>query len=207
MLAVQEPWWIVYAVLALGVGGGAVVWASRLEARTIETWRRFATDRGLRFVIDPSPWYRGKSFHLEGEVRGIAFRIEKWVVRRGKNSQVYTRLTASGPELVERELSVLPNHFGTRLAKLFAKDARPTGDEAFDAKFRVYPQGSDEPREVLHEAARAKLCELDRLDELVLRGGTVTLRWFRLERSPEKLQRAIEAAVTLFARPQVPVGH
>ncbi|MCC6409237.1 MAG: hypothetical protein IT453_18915, partial [Planctomycetes bacterium] len=200
MLAVQEPWWILYIVLMLGFAAGAIVWTSRVEARTIETWRRFASDRGLRFVLDPSPWYRGKSFHVEGEVRGISFRIEKWVVRRGKNSQVYTLLSAHGPELVERELSVLPNHFGTRLAKLFAKDARPTGDEAFDARFRVYPQGFDEPREVLHEAARAKLLELDRLDELVLRSGTATLRWLRLERSPEKLQRAIEAAVTLYAR-------
>lgn len=208
LLLSSEALWVIPVVVAMaGIGIGAIVWAVRAQQRAIDAWRRFASERSLRWVMPELPWYRGKEFRIEGEVRGIAFKLDREVVRRGKHSHVFTRLVATGPELSRGEVSVLPKNFATRLNKLFGDKPRPLGDPDFDERFLVYSKGGEDPRDVIGEAARTKLVEFAKLNDVVIQRTTVTLRWSGLEPKPERLQQAIELAVMFWSKPRAAVGH
>ncbi|MCE9593831.1 MAG: DUF3137 domain-containing protein [Planctomycetes bacterium] len=208
MLLASEVFVVIPFLVAMaGIAVWAVLWSVKVQDRAIEAWRRFASDRDLRFVMPESPWYRGKEFRIEGEVRGIAFRIEKQVVRHGKHSRTYTRLVARGSELSRAEVKVLPNNFATRLGKVFGGKSRPLGDTDFDELFVVYAKDTVDPRDVIGEAARTKLVEFAKLCDLVIEGSKVTLRWNQLERDPERLQHAIELAVLFWSKPRAAVAH
>lgn len=201
MLATSDLWFFAYLAVVLAIAG-AVVWrAHAVQRRAEATWQRFASERGLRFVRPETSWWQGSRFHIEGAVRGIDFRIEKHVVRRGKHTQTYTLLTARGVERTASELKVLPNDLGAKISSFFGVKATPIGDADFEKRFVVRGGGAERPTEVLHDALRAKLGEFEPFTEFVLHHDRLTLRWFKLEPDPEKLQRAIELAVLAFAPP------
>jgi hypothetical protein len=207
LLASEELWLIPVLVAVVGFAVGAVWWAVRAQQRAIEAWRRFAGERNLRFVMPETPWYRGKEFRIEGEVRGIRFHLDRHIVRRGKHSSVYTRLVATGPALSRGEVTILPNNFATRLNKLFGGKHQPLGDVDFDDRFLVYSKSSEDPREVIGEAARTKLVEFAKIVDVVIQSATVTVRWHGLEPNPERLQLAIELAVLFWSRPRAAVAR
>lgn len=204
MLATTSPWVLVYIVAMFSVAGAALWRARVVQKRTAETWRRFAGERGLSFVRADTAWWQGSRFHVRGEIRGIEFRIEKEVVRRGKHAQVYTVLTARGVERTSSELKVLPNDLGAKISSVFGVKSTPIGDAEFEKRFVVRGGGAERPNEVLHDALRAKLGEFGPFTEFVLHHDRLTLRWFKLEPNPEKLQRAIELAVLAFLPPRTP---
>ncbi|MCK6445255.1 MAG: hypothetical protein L6Q99_02590 [Planctomycetes bacterium] len=204
MLAASNPWVLLY-VAAMFAFAGAILWRVRVvQQRTAAAWQRFASERGLRFVRPQTAWWQGSRFHIEGEVRGVDFRIEKHVVRRGKNTQLYTLLTARGVERTSSELKVVPNDLGAKITGFFGVKGTPLGDAEFDQRFVVRGGGAERPSDVLHEALRAKLGEFEPFTELVLHHDRLTLRWLKLEPNPEKLQRAIELAVLAFLPPRAP---
>lgn len=202
MLAELQPWVLAYAVLLLGVAAAVVGRAVAVQRRTREAWRRFANERGLRFVEPEPAWYQGRNFHIEGQVRGVEFRLEKLVVRRGKSSRVYTLLEARGVERTSFPLEVKPNDLAARVAGFFGRKPDPLGDPRFDQRFVVRASSADRPSEVLHEALRERLLEFGPLVELTLHRDRLRLSWARLEPSPERLQRAIEIAVLAFQPPR-----
>jgi hypothetical protein len=207
MLTEFDPWVPLYLVAGLVLAGGIVWYTIAAERKVIDGWRRFALDRGLRFVAPETPWYRGKRFHVEGEVRGVAFRIEKEVVGSGKHSRTYTVLTARGPRLASGALTVRPTNFFLRATRGMQRNATQLGDAEFDRRFFMRVVGEPRPEEVLHEALREKLAAFGAFVELAIDGERLLLRLWKLERSPERLQKAIELAVVAYSPPRVPLGH
>lgn len=211
-------------LIALLVGAGFFV-ARRLlgsskeeHARLDRAWAGAAQRLGAQAHLEPgSPW-RTAVRRLEGEFEGAAFVIDTFRDGRAERNHVdQTRLRTRGlAGLCPADVRVWPRGAIAKLARRLGLGETPTGDEAFDAAFRVTSVPPGVGRELLDGRTRRLLLELGEGFEIegrtltILRSGVpseaeplvamgrfaeaIVQRWVDAGRAPARTARALELA-------------
>jgi hypothetical protein len=130
---------------ALGAGVSAAVrlWELNTAPALDRAWSEAARRVGGRALIEPATFWSRAIRRLKVDVEGVALTIDTFY-EGGKSGRHYTRLRAGPlPGLSRADLGVEPRTVLTSLTRRLMLGETPTGDEAFDAAFRVMssPEG------------------------------------------------------------------
>ncbi|HEU4403913.1 MAG TPA: hypothetical protein VFS43_01265 [Polyangiaceae bacterium] len=146
--------------LAAGALGTAVVTAYRFwalgQAPALDrAWAEAARRIGGRALIAPATFWSGAARRIRFDVEGVAVTIDTFTEGGGRGNQHYTRLRAGPlPGLCRAQLGVAPRNVLEAIARRLGLGETPTGDEAFDAAFRVVSHPAGLGREMLDATLR-----------------------------------------------------
>ncbi len=180
-------------LLALALGAGVFVVRNLLasskgeNARLDRAWATAARQLGASARLEPGTFWRGAVRSIEGDVEGAPLRIDTFCEgQAGNHRTYYTRLTMLGLKgLCPADLRVGPRGTLSKLARRFAIGEEPTGDDAFDAAFRVTSSPAGLGRELLDAPTRRRLLALD--EGFAIEGRTLTVRRAGLPSEAEPL--------------------
>jgi hypothetical protein len=194
---------VIWLVLALLVAGLAIVIvvAVRYDARRSElrreAWRRFASDRGFRWIEAAGPWYRRIPQAIEGTLEGVAFRLDTFTVSTGKTQVTYTRVKSQLERRFPGKLLATRRTFLTPIGEAVGWKSIRTGDRSFDDRMVVRSKASEATLRALDDEVRLRLGALARSVNLQVADREVKVWWRNAERDPQALEAGCRLVATL----------
>lgn len=190
-------------IILVIAGVGYVAW--RTHQRTVATWREFAAEMGLDFVV-------GKGMSrpvLTGSVDGFPVMIDTYVQRSGNNSTTYTRYRVTYPPL-GMHLQLARQGAFSAITKLFGQQDVEVGDDSFDDAFTIKTDDPARLRALMTPSVRSGLTRLVASHPTaVITDDNAEITRSRFESKPDVLRsttRRLLATAQLLADPSAGVS-